>query len=521
MMAGLLLLLLLAGILILYLLLRLRKEKQQYATTKKSLTRAKKQNTMEKQKIQNLQEEIEDLNETAYTDITTKMSNRDYFIKRTLELLAEDTEQSLTLLGFGITNLSTVNSLYGPEEGDKLLRYVAGQLKTYDLGEGFCALVQTNLFAILLKDADEESVVSLIRNITEQIVNVTDIFSIELAFGIYRIADREERVSEMLSRMVLAQRYAINVENRNYAWFDADMKKQYEENKQMCKEMEQALDERKFVMYLQPMVDLHIYQIHSAEALVRWEHEEKGLLSPYAFLPLFENTNLMLKLDYYMWEEACKTIRRWIDNKLQPLPLMLNISPIHLENVGFIEKLSKLLEHYKLRKDMLVLELPERALTNSDETVKKTVQKLADKGFILSVDNFGGMHSPVNLLRDMPFSMVKLDRKFLTENSKDEEGQTILRYLIAMAKELDLTVVVEGVETQEQVNFLTEIGCDIAQGYFFSKPVSLRDFDQLNKKIIRMGFRPTEYYPTFEDLEKDVDLMEKMLHNTARTNEES
>lgn len=116
-MAGLLLLLLLAGILILYLLLRLRKEKQQYATTKKSLTRAKKQNTMEKQKIQNLQEEIEGLNETAYTDITTKMSNRDYFIKRTLELLAEDTDQSLTLLGFGITNLSTVNSLYGPEEG--------------------------------------------------------------------------------------------------------------------------------------------------------------------------------------------------------------------------------------------------------------------------------------------------------------------------------------------------------------------------------------------------------------------
>ena len=128
-MAGLLLLLLLAGILILHLLLRLRQEKQQYVRTRKSLTRAKKQNTMEKQKIQNLQEEIEGLNETAYTDITTKMSNRDYFIKRTLELLAEDTEQSLTLLGFGITNLSTVNSLYGPEEGDKLLRYVAGQLK--------------------------------------------------------------------------------------------------------------------------------------------------------------------------------------------------------------------------------------------------------------------------------------------------------------------------------------------------------------------------------------------------------
>jgi len=107
--------------------------------------------------------------------------------------------------------------------------------------------------------------------------------------------------------------------------------------------------------------------------------------------------------------------------------------------------------------------------------------------------------------------MVKLDRKFLTENSKNEEGETVLRYLIAMAKELDLTVVTEGVETLQQVNFLTEIGCDIAQGYYFSKPVSLRDFDTLNKKISRFGFRPTEYYPTFTDLDNEVDIMDKML----------
>ena len=112
--------------------------------------------------------------------------------------------------------------------------------------------------------------------------------------------------------------------------------------------------------------------------------------------------------------------------------------------------------------------------------------------------------------------MVKLDRKFLVENSKNEEGQTILRYLIAMAKELDLIVVTEGVETLKQVNFLTEIGCDIAQGYYFSKPVSQRDFDALNKKITRHGFRPTEYYPTFTDLDKGVDLMDKMLERSSR-----
>ena len=281
-------------------------------------------------------------------------------------------------------------------------------------------------------------------------------------------------------------------------------------------EMEQALEDKKFVMYLQPMVDLHIYKIYSAEALVRWEHEEKGLLSPYAFLPVFENTNLMLKLDYYMWEEACKTLRRWIDNKLEPLPLMLNISPIHLNSVSFIQVLTSLLDRYKLQKSMLVLELPERALTSGGGDVLQTVKVLAQSGYKLCIDNFGGLHSPVNLLRDLPFSMVKLDRKFLMDNSKNEEGQTILRYLIAMAKELDLIVVTEGVETLEQVNFLTEIGCDIAQGYYFSKPVSLRDFDKLNKKINRQGFRPTEYYPTFTDLDQGVDIMDKMLDKTSR-----
>ena len=158
---------LLASVLILYLLLRLRQEKRQYVRTKKRLNRVKNQSTREKEKIQNLEETIEDLHETAYTDITTKISNRDYFIKRTLEMLQEDAEKPLTLVGVGVTNLSTVQRLYGPGEGDRLLRFVANRLKAYDLGEGFCALVQTNLFALLLRDRREGQVVELIHQISD------------------------------------------------------------------------------------------------------------------------------------------------------------------------------------------------------------------------------------------------------------------------------------------------------------------------------------------------------------------
>lgn len=502
-----LLLLLLIGVII-FLAAQLKQEKAYYTYKSEKLEHIEEDSST---RIRELEDSVKYWSKVAYTDITTKIGNRDYFIKKTIEKLERDRGREYTLIGFSISNIAKINQTYGPAEGDRLISYVAGLLKHHVKTGSVYALVQSNLFAILLHSQQEDDIMKVVQGITNDVENCSDIFKVEVNFGIYRITDKDEKISEMLSRMVLAKRAVPKDGECNYVYFDEELNRKYEENRKMCAEMEKALDEKKFVMYLQPMVDLHIYKIYGAEALVRWEHEEKGLLSPYAFLPLFENTNLMLKLDYYMWEEACKTLRRWIDNKMELLPLMLNISPIHLSTDSFIQVLSDLLKRYKLEKDMLVLELPERALTGGDPKVLDTVKELAKNGFKLSIDNFGGLHSPVNLLRDLPFTMVKLDRDFLRENSKNEEGQTILRYLIAMAKELDLTVVTEGVETLKQVNFLTEIGCDIAQGYYFSMPVNLRDFDKLNKRIKRHGFRPNEYYPTFRDLEEGVDIMEKML----------
>ncbi len=511
-MVGVLIILVLIGVIV-FLVVRLKQEKGYYAYKSQKLDSVEENSS---QKIKELEQSVEKLSVAAYTDITTKIGNRDYFIKKTIEVLERDKEREFTLIGFGISNIATVNQMYGPSEGDRLIRYVAKRLKEHVRIGGVYALVQTNLFAVLLRSQQEKEIMRVINDVSGDLEQCSDIFKVEVSFGIYKVEDKSEKISEMLSRMVLAKRAVAKGSKVNYAYFDEELALQYEENKKMCAEMEKALDAKKFVMYLQPMVDLHVYKIYSAEALVRWEHEKKGILSPYAFLPVFENTNLMTKLDYYMWEEACKTIRRWIDNKMEPLPLMLNISSVHLSNISLMQVLSDLLEQYKLQRDMLVLELPEKALTSGGPDVLTTVRALAQNGYTLCIDNFGGLHSPVNLLRDLPFTMVKLDRKFLMENSKNEEGETILRYLIAMAKELDLTVVTEGVETLEQVNFLTEIGCDIAQGYYFSKPVNLREFDNLNKKINRQGFRPNEYYPTFKDLEEGIDIMEKMMDKTSR-----
>ncbi len=501
-----LILIILIGVII-FLMSRLSLQKHYYEYKSNLLDNVEESSTT---KIKELQESVETLNKAAYTDITTKIGNRDYFIKRTIEVLERDANKDFTLIGFKIANIGKVNQMFGPSEGDRLITYAAQRLRMRATKGSVYAIVQSNQFALLLPSQEDAEILSWVEGMTSDMENCTDLFDIELKFGIYKLTDKSEKISEMLSRMVLAQRSVMDQSKTNYVFFDAEMNRQYEENQKMCQEMEQALAAKKFVMYLQPMVDLHTSKIYSAEALVRWEHETKGLLSPYAFLPIFENTNLMLNLDYYMWEEACKTIRRWVDNKLEPLPVMLNISPIHLTGVEFLPILTALLDKYKLQKNMLVLELPERALTSGTENAIQIVKEIEANGYTVCIDNFGGLHSPINLLRDLPISMVKLDRKFLSENSKNEDGETILRYLIAMAKELDLTVLVEGVETIQQVTFLKEIGCDIAQGYYFSKPVSLREFDKLNKKVSRFGFRANEYYPTFTDMEQGVDIMEKM-----------
>lgn len=211
----------------------------------------------------------------------------------------------------------------------------------------------------------------------------------------------------------------------------------YDEDDEMGKEMNYALEHHQFIMYMQPMFNLRTHEIIGAEALVRWNHPARGILSPFSFLPLFETNNFIIKLDHYIWDDAFKTIRHWIDNNVKPIPISINISPI-------------------------------------------------------------------NLLKKLPVSIIKLDRKFLLDSVNNENGMTILRYLNAMTKELDKSVIAEGVETVEQANNLSEFGCDYAQGFFFSKPLPLREFDEFHKRISSRSYIPPVSYPTFKNAGNDM-----------------
>lgn len=454
---------------------------------------------------------LEKLNKVAYTNPITKLGNMDYFIARSSELFEEAPEASYSMIVFNISNMGKINQLFGPTEGDNAVLYAAHTLRDIGQREHFLfAHVYSNLFGMIVKEKSDKEIVDLVDLITSYVSKYSENFDVLIAFGIYHIKDIKKPVISMINACTLAQKFIKDPMECNYLFYSRELEEDFDNNKKMSQDMEEAIDGHKFLMYLQPMVDLHSFKIVSAEALVRWDYPGKGILSPYAFIPLFEGTNLVQKLDYYMWEECCKTIRRWIDNKLEPTPIAMNISPVHFQSVEFIKHLNELCDHYLINKKLLILELPERGISNS-KNISDIITELKKNDYTICIDNFGSINSPLNLFRDYPFDRMKIDRSFLNKNSDSEDGMTILRYLIAMAKEVGLMVITEGVENLEQTNFLGEIGSDVAQGYFFSKPVPLREFDMLSHSMVKRVYQSNEYYPTFEDLEKDLNLISYMI----------
>lgn len=458
---------------------------------------------------------MEHLHSVAYLNPITQLGNIDYFFKTASELFAENPEAHYTLIGFNIQNIGKINQLFGPTEGDNVLLHAAVSLQTIGEREHFTyAHVYSNLFCILIPSVSQQTLLSYVQELTEMLGSYSESFSVLSSFGIYEIDDLQKPLIEIINCCMLAQKFVTDPKTCNYVIYSDELEENFRQNKFMSQEMEQALEQNKFLTYLQPIVDLHTFRIIGAEALVRWDYPGKGILSPFAFIPLFESTNLVQKLDYYIWEECLKTIRRWIDNHLTPTTLGVNVSPVHLQNTRFIEYLDNLFEHYLVDKKLLVLEISERAFNDESTHIKEVINTLAEHGYRICVDNFGSMHSPLNLLHDYPIEQIKIDRSFLQRNCTTDKGISILRYLIAMAKDVGLKVVTEGVETLEQVNLLSEIGSDSAQGYFFSKPVSIREFDSLNHSMVKRIYQSNEYYPTFEDLERDLDLIRYMTEQT-------
>ncbi len=284
----------------------------------------------------------------------------------------------------------------------------------------------------------------------------------------------------MCDRAALAKKSIKDSAMQFCAFYDEEYRNEMVKNTQIELEMEQALKERQFVMYLQPKFDLESREIVGAEVLTRWNHPTKGMIQPNDFIPLFEKNGFILKLDEYMWEEACKAIQGWRKTGRREFPVSVNVSRFHIKNRNIEQVLEKLLSKYDLSPGALSLEITETMFFDNSDKLYYLLKRLQEMGFRLEVDDFGSGYSSLNMLRNIPVDVIKIDKGFLDDTLTSEKGKIVIRHTIAMAKELQLQIIAEGVETTEHVDFLRGSHCDVAQGFYFARPMPLEEFNKLN-----------------------------------------
>lgn len=431
---------------------------------------------------------IMDLNEM--TDVFQKMSykadydqltdiyNVERFYQEVTRMLTNHPEKKYAIIRLDFDRFEVVNDLFGAEEGDRILKYVGKIFGSLGRTEICYCRVISDVFAICISYEKDDDIMQLLNEIQLRIAEYPVGCRLAPYFGIYKIVERDIPVSIMLDYAKLACRSIKGNVINNYSFYTESLRKQILNEVEIERDMEQALEDGQFKLFLQPKYDIESKEIIGAEALCRWFHPQKGVLSPASFIPLFERNGFVVKLDRYMWEETCKVIRYWLDHGFEVKPISLNVSRVHAHNSSFEETIVGLVEQYDIPSHLLELELTESAYLSDEESLYQVMNRLKERGLLFSVDDFGTGYSSLNMLKSIPVDVVKMDREFLSESNNDIKGKTIIRNIISLVNELDIRVIAEGVENVEQAELLLEMGCKLAQGYYYSRPLAVDVFEK-------------------------------------------
>lgn len=324
----------------------------------------------------------------------------------------------------------------------------------------------------------EEDLVDFIRQIDRRIRCFKEV-NLRLAYGVYSASDKTMELRQMEDRATMARRAAKKNILTNILFYKEQFKDSLYNRKFIEENMQAAISQRQFMMYLQPKYSITMERIVGAEALVRWHHPERGMIYPDNFIPIIEENGFIKKVDYYIWAEACRFIKRCLDAGLTPCPVSVNVSRVHLRDDACIGVLLDMINSSGIPKWLLELEITETA---DDQQISKKALQLKEEGFTLLMDDFGSGYSSLNILLETPFDVIKLDKKFIENMMVSAKGKLILEQVISMANKLDLGLLAEGVETEEQIALLKSIGCDHVQGYYYAKPMPEDEFFALLQK---------------------------------------
>ena len=414
----------------------------------------------------------------ATYDELTGIYNKQAFYAKTKEMLLDNPDKNFDLLRINIERFKVLNDLFGESTGDKLLRYIGKFLKEINLPLCVSGRLYADNFVVCYEAGKGDS-----RRMINTLQMVADSFAINnrtiLSFGLYRIDDKTLPVSVMCDRANMALWKAKGNFKNPYCEYDEKMRQQVLKEQKIINAMERAIQNKEFTLYLQPKYDIEKGIIIGAEALVRWISLENGFISPGDFIPVFENNGFVYEVDKFIWEESCRYLRKWLGEGREVHPISVNVSRIDLYDPKLVQHLVNLREKYQLPSQYLELEITESAYTEDPEQIITITRQLREAGFVILMDDFGTGYSSLNMLKDIQIDVLKLDMGFLKSSDYSAKGGNILTAILKMAESLKMQTIAEGVETKEQVEFLKSIGCRYVQGFYYSKPLPVGEFEKL------------------------------------------
>ncbi|MBR6982688.1 MAG: EAL domain-containing protein [Ruminococcus sp.] len=420
----------------------------------------------------------------ATHDALTGIYNKDHFFESAKERISGNPDTDYCIITTDIKNFKIINDIFGVEKGDALLKQIAATVEKAAGSNACYGRLSGDRFAICMPENEfsETEILSRFEALSSFLNNSS--FKVFVHIGVYKVSDRDLRVSVMVDRANLAIRRIKDNYRNSVSYFDDSLRANTIREQMVISEFDSAIAKGEFQVYIQPQV-CSDGVIYGGEALVRWIHPREGQIPPSAFIKIFEKTGLISKMDQYVWEQACVYLRYLNDHGVKNTYISVNISKKDFFLLDVYEIFTSLISKYRLDPHSLHLEITETAIMNSPEKQLPLVNKLRNFGFIVEIDDFGSGTSSLNSLKDINADVLKIDMGFLQKTNNPERGRTILRTIIDLAKSLDMKVITEGVEHPDQVEFLSACGCDVYQGYYFSKPTTFSDFaaNYLNKSI--------------------------------------
>ena len=425
---------------------------------------------------------------SAEKDDLTDLYTREFFQEYIRQIDGSGHGSQMDAIVLNIEHFHMLNEMFGRKTGDSVLKKIADMV-TAMLGEGVCigCRPDADYFYFYLEHRDSYD--EVFKALSEELSGISKIPGVRMRLGVYQNVDTNISIEDRFDHAKYACDRIRGDYNRQISFYSKEENEKDLYHEQLINDIDNAISNKDLVVFYQPKYGIQCDEpeLRSAEALIRWRHPKYGMISPGDFIPLFESNGLIQKLDHFVWEEAARQIRKWKDEYGITVPVSVNVSRVDIYDAQLEDRLVRILKDNDLDAKELMLEITESAYADDAKGLTDVVTKLRESGFRIEMDDFGSGYSSLNMITEIPIDVLKMDMKFIRNMNKDAKSLKLVELVIEIADYLGVPVVAEGVEDKSQVDQLKSMGCELIQGYYFSKPVPPEEFNKFIEAEISKG----------------------------------